>query len=66
MGDIKPEREGVYERISPKKDRCYSYWNALFSFWGCYVSTPENAVTYKNMVSSEQTLPWRGFTEEQK
>lgn len=58
-GDVKPVREGVYERFWCEGDSPnYSYWNG--SSWGLLTDTPTQARRNMRHVSAWQDMPWRG------
>ena len=57
-GDVKPVREGVYERQYNEDGSQYCYWNG--KFWGLYATIPKIAVWLQNSSSADQNLPWRG------
>ena len=62
-GDVKPVREGVYERdyINASPGKFYCYWNG--KFWGLYGTNPKISMWYQDKPSTEQNLPWRGVVK---
>jgi hypothetical protein len=59
---IKPERHGVYERLTIRKLIFYSYWNG--QFWGGLGVTAYQAYTVKNHKSKWQYFYWRGLSSD--
>ena len=63
-GDVKPVREGVYERdygAAGLLEHRYCYWNG--KWWGLYSTLPAGALWFKNKQSTSQNLPWRGVAK---
>ncbi len=62
-GDVKPVREGVYERdyINASPGKFYCYWNG--KYWGSFYTVPSGAVRYRDIKSAAQNLPWRGVVK---
>lgn len=59
QSDIKPVRDGVYEREFGTGLVYYSYWNG--EFWCLFGDSIKRAISYKRVKSVTQCLPWRGI-----
>jgi hypothetical protein len=61
--DVAPARKGIYERDLPQGRR-FAHWDG--EKWCGWSTTVEGAASNADMISSNQSAPWRGLTREWK
>jgi hypothetical protein len=60
-GEVKPVREGVYQRVYNRdfKDLRYCFWDG--QLWRVGYKTIEESAEYIRGFAHSQKLPWRGI-----
>jgi hypothetical protein len=60
-GNVKPVREGVYERVPTDATSKFSYWNG--SYWCVSDVSVDGAADEQQSDSIDQSARWRGLAE---
>lgn len=62
-GDQKPDKDGLFPRVSPKTGALLFAWYSRANGWSKYASCPARALELKGTRSRHPRLRWYGFTK---